>query len=52
MFVDDGNAILSIRSLLIVDGTLFNVTIEGREMILIWPSLSAAERMDRTLLPK
>src|SRR4029078_1830416 len=52
MFVDDGKAILSIRSLLMVEGTLFNVTIEGREMILIWPSLSAAERMDRTLVAK
>ena len=52
MFVDDGKAILRILSLLIVDGTLFNVTTDGREMILIRPSLSAAERIPRTLLPK
>jgi len=38
MFVELGSAILKILSLLIVDGTLLSVTIDGREMILAFPS--------------
>jgi hypothetical protein len=42
MFVELGSAIRKILSLLIVDGTLLSVTIEGREIILAFPSFSAA----------
>ena len=42
MFVELGSKIRRIRSLRIVEATLFNVTTEGRDMIRILPSLSAA----------
>ena len=42
MFVEAGSRIRRIRSLRIVEATLFNVTTEGRDMIRILPSLSAA----------
>jgi hypothetical protein len=42
MFVEAGSSMRKIRSLRIVEATLFNVTTDGRDMIRILPSLSAA----------
>src|SRR5262245_61285408 len=45
MFVEAGSKIRRIRSLRIVEATLFNVTTDGREMIRMFPSLSAASKV-------
>src|SRR6185437_17147898 len=49
MLVELGSTIRRTRSLLIVEGMLFKVTTEGREMIFTRPSFSAAERSPWTL---
>ncbi|HEX6801966.1 MAG TPA: hypothetical protein VF130_05750, partial [Candidatus Binatia bacterium] len=41
-----------ILSALIVEGTLLSVVTDGREMILIRPSFSAADKTPRTSFPK
>ena len=53
MFVELGNEIRKIRSLRMVDAMLFSVTTEGREIILILPSFSAASNASaRFFIPK
>src|SRR5215475_1044922 len=44
MFVDAGSVIRKILSLRMVEGTLFKVTTDGRDMILTVPSFSAASK--------
>ena len=44
ILVEVGSVILRILRLWIVEGMLFSVTTEGREMILTLPSLTAADR--------
>ena len=45
MLVEAGSKVMrKIRSLRIVEGTLFNVTTDGRDIIRIFPSVSAASK--------